>query len=227
MVFTVTIAIDMALCIFLILIGYVAAVYFLNEVKWNKVRLDLLKPNSRNKVLYLILAVLVSAALITLFQTTYRESTLIHQMKIMTLVLSILPMAAVDYRHHIIPNAFILTALVIRIGFYAAEFIISSSTALVTLKDNLIGAAIIGGFFLLLLLIFKNSIGMGDIKLFSLMGLYQGVWGAVNAVFFSLLVSFFFSVYLLISRKKGRKDQIAFGPSILFGTVVAVALAGI
>lgn len=221
------IAIDVALCVSLIIIGYIAAVYYLNKVKWNEVRLDLLKPNSKNKVLYLFFAILVSATLIVLFQTTYRSSTLIHQMKIMTLVLSILPMAAVDYRMHIIPNPFVLMALGFRLAFYPVEFIISLSAAFIVLKDNLIGAAIIGGFFLLLLLLFKNSIGMGDIKLFALMGLYQGLWGAVNSVFFSLVVSFLFSIVLLISRRKNRKDQISFGPSILVGTIVAVALSGI
>lgn len=221
------VVIDAILCLFLIVIGYIAAVYYLNNAKLNSVRLDLLRPTGRSKVLYLIFAVLVSALLIVLFQTTYRDSTLIHQMKIMTLVLSILPMAAVDYRVHKIPNPFVLTALVFRIAFYVAELIISSSAAVETLKDNLIGAAIIGIFFLLILLVFKNSIGMGDIKLFALMGLYQGVWGAVNSVFFSLVVSFFFSVFLLIAKRKGRKDQIAFGPSILVGTIIAVALSGI
>lgn len=63
-------------------------------------------------------------------------------------------------------------------------------------------------------------------KLFAVMGLYQGLWGAVNSVFFSLLASFVVSVALLISKKKGRKDTISFGPSILIGTIAAIGLAG-
>ena len=109
---------------------------------------------------------------------------------------------------------------------YIPEFISSPATGFLILKDNLVGAAVIGIFFFLLFLVFKNSIGMGDIKLFAVMGLYQGLWGAVNSVFFSLVVSFVLSVGLLITRKKGRKDTIPFGPSILIGTAIAIGLAG-
>ena len=88
---------------------------------------------------------------------------------------------------------------------YIAELVFSPSTVLDSLKDGVIGAAVIGLFFLLISLVFKNSMGMGDIKLFALMGLYQGLWGAFNSVFFSLLVSFFLALGLLISKKKKRR----------------------
>lgn len=100
-----------------------------------------------------------------------------------------LPIAAVDLRVQKVPNKLLLVALAIRVLIYIAEFIVSVPAAVNTLKDNLLGAIIIGAFFLLLLLVFKNSIGMGDIKLFAVMGLYQGLWGAINSVFFSLMVS--------------------------------------
>ncbi|NLJ15657.1 MAG: hypothetical protein GX346_00795 [Clostridiales bacterium] len=144
----------------------------------------------------------------------------------MVLVLIIFPIAAIDLKLQKIPNCFILSALVIRGLIYIAEFIISVPAAFSTLKDGFLGAIILGGFFLLLLLIFKNSIGMGDIKLFVVMGLYQGLWGAINSVFFSLIVSFFISISLLIGKKKGRKDTIPFGPSVLLGIIIAIALSG-
>ena len=57
-------------------------------------------------------------------------------------------------------------------------------------------------------------------------GLYQGIWGATNAVFFSLLVSFFLSVVLLILKRVTKKDVISFAPSILLGTVISILLSG-
>ena len=136
-------------------------------------------------------------------------------------------MAIIDYRVHKIPNQLLLIAFVIRIIIYVIEFIISKDDAIVTVKSDLAGAVIIGGFFLIILLIFKNCIGMGDIKLFALMGLYQGLLGAFNSVFFSLIVSFFISLALLISKRKNRKDVIPFGPSIYAGTVVGILLTGL
>lgn len=218
------IAVDIALAIILLIIGYISACYYLNEVKWNSKNIAVLKLTC-NKVLYLCLGSAAVAILITLFQTVYHLE-LISQIKLLTLVMIILPVAAIDWRLQKIPNQFMLAALVLRVLIYIPEFIISASVAFSTLKDNLLGAVIIGVFFLLLLLIFKNSIGMGDIKLFAIMGLYQGLWGAINSVFFSLMVSFVLSVSLLITRKKGRKDTISFGPSILLGTIIAIGLSG-
>lgn len=218
------IAADILLSTFLLAVGYISACYYLNRIKWNFKNVRVLKP-TRNKIFYLCVGIIIAATLIILFQSVYKLN-LITQLKLLTLVLIILPVAAIDFRTQKIPNRFMLAALILRILIYIPEFIISVPASISTLKDNVLGAGIIGAFFLLLLLLFKNSIGMGDIKLFAIIGLYQGLWGAINSVFFSLVVSFFISLTLLISKKKGRKDSISFGPSILLGTTIAISLAG-
>lgn len=215
---------DIILSLFLIIAGYVYVCCYCNDVKLLKIDVTVLKP-TKNKVLYLAFACISIGVLIALFQIVYHLSML-QQTKLLILVLFILPAAAVDLRFQKIPNQILVAALVTRVIIYIAEFIVSVPVALNTLKDNVIGAAVIGAFFLLLLLIFRNSIGMGDIKLFAVMGLYQGLWGAVNSVFFSLMVSFVLSIALLITKKKSRKDTISFGPSVLLGTVIAIGLAG-
>lgn len=219
-----TIAIDIILSLILIFIGYISVCYYLNNIAWISINLTVLRP-SKNKIIYLSLEILTVAFIIVLFQAVYKLDA-ISQIKLLVLVLIIFPIAAIDLKLQKIPNCFILSALVIRGLIYIAEFIISVPAAFSTLKDGFLGAIILGGFFLLLLLIFKNSIGMGDIKLFVVMGLYQGLWGAINSVFFSLIVSFFISISLLIGKKKGRKDTIPFGPSVLLGIIIAIALSG-
>lgn len=218
------IAIDIILSLILIFIGYISVCYYLNNIAWISINLTVLRP-SKNKIIYLSLEILTVAFIIVLFQAVYKLDA-ISQIKLLVLVLIIFPIAAIDLKLQKIPNCFILSALVIRGLIYIAEFIISVPAAFSTLKDGFLGAIILGGFFLLLLLIFKNSIGMGDIKLFVVMGLYQGLWGAINSVFFSLIVSFFISISLLIGKKKGRKDTIPFGPSVLLGIIIAIALSG-
>ena len=219
-----TIAVDIVLSVLLITLGYAYTCFYFNGVKWNNISFACLKP-SKNKILYVVGAVSIVALLIGLFETVYNLS-MIPQVKLLSLVLVMIPIAAVDLRVQKIPNNLILTAIAIRVIIYIAEFCISIPYAVTILKDNLLGAVIIGAFFLILLLVFKNSIGMGDIKLFAVMGLYQGVWGAINSVFFSLLVSFVLSIGLLVTKRKGRKDTISFGPCILIGTVIAISLAG-
>ena len=203
-----TVLADILISILLIAAGYVAVCYYFHEKRWNSKDTSSLQVN-KNKIMYLSLAICVAAVLIIIFQLVY-DLDILTQMKLISLVLILFPIAAVDYRMQRIPNPFIIAALAIRFILYIPEVIVSPSGTLAVLLDNLLGAFVISIFFLLLLLFFKNSIGMGD----------------VNSVFFSLLVSFVASVTLLITRKKKRTDTISFGPSILLGTIIAICLAG-
>lgn len=72
----------------------------------------------------------------------------------------------------------------------------------------------------------KNSIGYGDMKLFIVMGLMLGLNGIWGAVFASLVLSFLLAVFLLVTKKKSRKDVIPFAPAIVLGTFVSVFLTG-
>lgn len=219
-----TIGLVVLISLILLLAGYIYACYYFNGVKGFVVDKAALKLNPK-KLLYLIFGLVSAGILIFLLESFYSLNT-ISQVKLLSLVMIMLPIAAIDLREQKIPNKLLLAALAIRIVIYVVEFCVSSAMAFATLKDNILGAVVIGAFFLLLLLIFKNSIGMGDIKLFAIMGLYQGLWGAINSVFFSLMASFVLSIGLLITKKKGRKDTISFGPCILIGTIIAISLAG-
>lgn len=220
------IIIELLTTLLILILGYVGACQYLKYGDLKKIDKDCLNPG-RNRIIYLCVGALVNIGLVILFNTLYVEISFLEQMKILILTGCIYPMAIIDYRVHKIPNQLLLIAFVIRIIIYVIEFIISKDDAIVTVKSDLAGAVIIGGFFLIILLIFKNCIGMGDIKLFALMGLYQGLLGAFNSVFFSLIVSFFISLALLISKRKNRKDVIPFGPSIYAGTVVGILLTGL
>lgn len=205
-------------------VGYWGMLIFLNERGTQHV--SILK-NIKFKLIYFGVVSFICAMFIYLFQTTYVNTTTLHQLKLLVLILILIPTAVVDYFVQLIPNIFMLGALGIRMIIYLIEFIISPEYIWITIKDNLLAVAIIGGFFLLVLLLFKNSIGMGDIKLFAIMGLYQGFFGAINSVFFSLVVSFFSALFLLVTKKKSKKDAISFAPSILIGTIVGISLSGI
>lgn len=218
------ILIDSLLCVILLGLGYYGVCSYLSAQKLVKPDANLLKI-SRNRIIYLVAGFVTSVVLILILNFYYNRD-LTQQLKLLSIMLIILPNAAVDFRIHKMPNVFMVAGLVLRLLLFAVEFFLKSSTFLNTVIDSLIGGVIIGVFFFLLLIIFKNSIGMGDVKLFALMGLFQGLWGAVNSIFFSLIVTFFLSIYLLITKKKKKKDTISFGPEIYLGTLIGICLAG-
>lgn len=220
------IAIIIGVSILLGLLGYIYTCCYLNETKWTFTNRSVLKI-TRNKILFLSAEIIAMGILLLMFQTIYHLQ-MISQIKLISLISILFPIAAIDFRLQKIPNKLLLIALIVRGLIFLIECILSLSNAMTVLKDSLLGAFVIAAFFLLILLIFKNSIGMGDIKLFAMMGLYQGFLGAATSVFFSLLISSVISAFLLITRKKkSRKDTIPLGPSVLLGTIFAMGLTGI
>ena len=219
-----TIILDALWSLALLAVGYVAVYCYMNELPIRAVKFSDLAL-TRNRLCYWLVGI-VSCVAVSYCLVTLYEVDLLTRLKLLSLVLVILPAAAVDLRWQKIPNKFLVVGFAIRIAFGIVEFALSVTQAWNAWKSALIGALVIGLFFLLLRLVFQNSIGMGDVKLFALMGLFQGLWGVMNAVFFSLVVSFFVAVILLITKKKGRKDTISFGPSIYLGTVIGICMAG-
>lgn len=183
------------------------------------------KPD-KNKMIYIICAAILSIAAI-LFINMAVHMTVIEGIKVLILVTMIFAVAIIDYKVKKIPNIMLIVMLVMRLAIYVFEFILYKTSALDIVKDDLLGVLIVGGFFLIIGLAIKNSVGMGDIKLFAIIGLYQGFSNAFSTVFFALVVSSVISIILLISRKKHRKDTIPFAPCVFIGMIIEIILAGI
>ncbi len=218
--------IEIILTLVLTVIGYAFTVYKLSDRPFSDMAASHFVPRGRNRKLYLLMSLLLGIALSAVLTFLYPNSVLMHHIKLLTLVMFMVPMAAIDYARHVIPNALILAAIALRLVYAGLELILDTTGALQIIKSAALGALAVGGFFLIISLIMKNSVGMGDVKLFFVMGLYQGLWGAANAVFFSLIVCFFYAVYLLLTRKKTRKDSITMAPCILIGACIAIGLTG-
>lgn len=89
-----------------------------------------------------------------------------------------------------------------------------------------IGAVGYFGVMLVIALIAKGGFGFGDVKLAVLLGMFLGYldWQFVPLGFF---LAFFLggvvSILLLVTKIKGRKDKIPFGPYLVLGTYLALA----
>ncbi len=74
---------------------------------------------------------------------------------------------------------------------------------------------------LLLVMVWPGGMGPGDVKMALFMGAVLGV-SVVVALFLAFLVGAAAGVFLIVTRRRGRKDQIPFGPYLALGAVVAV-----
>lgn len=137
----------------------------------------------------------------------------------LTLVALLVPIALIDLDHRIIPNR--LTAL----GAVAA-LAIGVATDPAGVPEQLIAGAAAGGFLLAAALARPGGMGMGDVKLAGMLGLFLG-----REVAFALLVALVAGTLVgavVMARRgarEGRKTAIPFGPFLALGGVVAL-LAG-
>ena len=181
---------------------------------------------SKGATVYCSILIVITVAASVLFCTIYKENGILMSIKRLALLSLLWPIAYIDYKTYRIPNAFIVLGLGYRLIIFALELILSSQPIWPTVIGELIAAGALFLASVLCALLSKNSIGFGDMKLFVVMGLMLGMDGIWSAVFLTLIVSFFISAYVLITKKKTRKDTIPFGPAIVIGTYLSVCLSG-
>lgn len=121
-----------------------------------------------------------------------------------------------DIRHLVIPDVCILLMLPAALAS-SKDWEVRMAAALVVWTAFLLIAAVSA------LLKKQSPIGMGDIKLFSVIALISGPRGLSASLLVSSLTGGTFSAILLVLRKVQKKDQIAFGPFIAIGYAVYLA----
>jgi len=93
--------------------------------------------------------------------------------------------------------------------------------------ERLIAGAAAGGFLLIAALAYPGGMGMGDVKLAGVMGLFLGR-AVAPAILIALLAGVLYGA-LVIARKgaqAGRKTSVPFGPFLALGAIVAVYAGG-
>jgi len=126
-------------------------------------------------------------------------------------VLLLVPVTFIDLDHRIIPNTLML------VGAVAAPVIL-----LLTRPDHvpehLAAGAAAGGFLLLAALAYPAGMGMGDVKLAAVMGLFLG--RSVGPAMLVALVAGTLVGAAIMARKgtrEGRKTAVPFGPFLALG----------
>jgi leader peptidase (prepilin peptidase)/N-methyltransferase len=134
----------------------------------------------------------------------------------LALVLLLVPISLIDLDRRIIPNRLALIGAVM-----APVIVVLTDPG--ALPEHAIAAVVAGGFFLGALLAYPRGMGMGDVKLAAVLGLFLGR-DAGPAVFIALLTGTLVGA-VVIARKgarEGRKTAVPFGPFLALGGVVAL-----
>jgi prepilin signal peptidase PulO-like enzyme (type II secretory pathway) len=94
-----------------------------------------------------------------------------------------------------------------------------------TLINGLISGALLFLFFFLIVIIMPDAMGMGDAKLVALIGFVSGFPLVVFSMMIGIVLGGIVAVYLLATKKKGRKDVIPYGTFLGIGPIIALIFA--
>ncbi len=145
-----------------------------------------------------------------------------------------LALIATDLEHHRLPNRIVFVGLTVGTVLLAAGALLDGQPLTRVGWAALAGLAYFG-FMLVLAIAVRGGFGFGDVKMAAMLGLFVGyqpllasvgfveVFGSLTiAGFGAFLVGGMVAAALLAARKRGRKQEIAFGPAMIVAAWVAV-----
>ena len=137
----------------------------------------------------------------------------------------LLAVAVIDLEHYIVPNRIVFPVL------YASVPLLAVAAALEGEWDHfltaLAGAVLASASLLVINLINPRGMGMGDVKLAVILGLYLGWLGLGHValgLFLGFLLGAVIGVALIALRLRSRRDHVPFAPFLAAGTIITVLL---
>lgn len=176
---------------------------------------------------YSIISIVLSVIASLFYIFLYKQNDAMQTVKTLTLLAVLFPVAYFDYIFYKIPNKILKYAVIVRAAELIPEALIYKKEMAGVLIDMGITLAVLFLICMVCNLIIRGAMGMGDVKLLLVMGLYLGSAKFILAILVVLILAFFAAIYFVASGKKTKKDIMPFAPYILAGTYLAVILLGI
>ena len=131
------------------------------------------------------------------------------------LVTALVPITLIDLDQRIIPNRITGPAAV-------AALVAVAALDMDFLVEAIVAGIAGGGFFLIAALLYPRGMGMGDVKLAGVLGLYLGR-AVAPAILIALLVGVAVGAAIIVRKGavEGRKTAVPFGPFLALGGMVA------
>ena len=135
----------------------------------------------------------------------------------------LLVVSVIDLEYSIIPNRIVYPTIFASVPLLALAALIDGDLG--RLGTALVGAAISFGVLLVVHLISPDSMGFGDVRLSFILGLFLGWLGlshVVAGLFLGFALGAVVGVGLMLTKRRGRKDSVPFGPFLAAGAALAV-----
>jgi len=135
-------------------------------------------------------------------------------------IAALIPITLIDLYHQIIPDVISLPG--IGVGLLASFFLPQ-----ITFLNSLVGVLLGGGSLFLVAIgyhwLFKREgMGGGDVKLLAMIGAFLGWKAVILTILLSSLIGSVAGILLMLTKGKGFKYAIPFGPFLSLGAVISL-----
>ena len=219
--------IALAIVAFFLFLADVIAIKY-NEIMASKTfgdKVTVIRNMRKKPKMFCVFMFVVYVVITVLFAIFMKDESLIFLMKRLGLISILLPATFYDLREYRIPNKLLIFGMILRGVFLIPEVLTEKDFLMIWLYEVI---AIVVMFIatVAIALISEESLGMGDLKMFIVMGAYLGLTGLFAALFYSGVAAGISSLFLILTKKKKMKDGIKFAPYMLIGTMIAIILIG-
>lgn len=141
---------------------------------------------------------------------------------------ALLAVSLIDLEHYLVPNRIVFPTLAAAVPLLAVVALVQGEWG--RLGTALIGSLAASAALLVINLIYPRGMGMGDVKLALLLGLFLG-WIDLAHVALGIFLGFVLGavggVTLMVLKVKSRKDHVPFAPFLAGGALLAVLVGDV
>lgn len=136
---------------------------------------------------------------------------------LLTIASALIVITIADLKYRIIPDAMHIVLIVA-----TSVFLWPQLTDTTLLLDRILAAALLfGGMGLLFMATKGRGLGFGDVKFAGVIGYMLGLSMGFLSLYVAFVTGGIFAIILLLTTKRGFKSEVAFGPFMVWGMVVA------
>lgn len=161
---------------------------------------------------------LITFAMLLISLIIYEKYSLsVTFIKYAVLFAILITISIVDVKSMQIPNSLVIAGIL-------TGLIFSSVTGPMEAIFRVLAGFAAGFIFLIISWLSKGGVGMGDVKLMVVIGIYMGLGLTFNILILSVIIGGIAAAAMLLTKKTDRKGTIPFAPFVLIGTVIMVLL---
>ncbi|HUF31704.1 MAG TPA: A24 family peptidase, partial [Acidimicrobiales bacterium] len=141
---------------------------------------------------------------------------------------ALLAVSLIDLEHYLVPNRIVFPTLAVAVPLLVVVAVVQGEWD--RLGTALIGSLAASAVLLVINLIYPRGMGMGDVKLALLLGLFLGWIDLAHValgVFLGFLLGAVGGVTLIALKVKSRKDHVPFAPFLAGGTFLAILIGDV